>query len=412
MTASIEWIHSRLKFGSRPGLSRIKYLLNRLGNPEKGLRLVHVAGTNGKGSTVAFLKQILMAYGLNVGTFTSPYIESFNERIAINGNFISNSELDEIVAKIRQIVEEMDQDDYLAGITEFEILTAIGFYYFKSASVDIALIEVGLGGLLDSTNVITPLISVITTIGLDHQDILGESIEAIAFQKAGIIKKGRPVVIGRIVDKAKSVIESVAIKNGSQVFEMPLDYHFESKASQEITYFGSQVTAVFKLALAGSYQIDNAAVALAAFELIASEFDLPIDEKLIQYGLNNAYWPARMEKINDFILDGAHNPHAINRLVTEFRAESKSIHILFSAIQTKDYQQMIRQLLSIPNVDLSVTTFDYPNAIKLADLELPSQVKIVKDWKKYIELPRRTEDIYLITGSLYFLSQVRAVLLE
>ena len=412
MTASIDWIHSRLKFGARPGLTRIEYLLKRLGNPEKKLKMVHIAGTNGKGSTVAFLRQILMAYDLKVGTFTSPYIESFNERIAINGQFISNAELDQIVETIRQIVEEMDQNELLAGITEFEVLTAIGFYYFKNEAVDIAIIEVGLGGLLDSTNVITPLISVITTIGLDHQDILGDSIESIAFQKAGIIKKFRPVVIGQITDEAKSVIKEVADENQSHVIEMSLDYRFTPKAKQEISYYSPKITADFRLALSGSYQMDNAAVALATFEFIAAELELLIDNQKIQSGLNNAYWPARMEKIGDFILDGAHNPHAIRRLVDEFKTDSRQVHILFSAIQTKDYQQMIRQLLSIPNVDLSVTTFDYPNAIGLTQIELTDEVRIIKDWHQYIAQPRTKEDLYLITGSLYFLSQVRAALLE
>ncbi|MBS7577304.1 MULTISPECIES: folylpolyglutamate synthase/dihydrofolate synthase family protein [unclassified Enterococcus] len=412
MTASIDWIHSRLKFGSRPGLERIEYLLKRLGNPEKELQMVHVAGTNGKGSTAVFLREILVAYGLKVGTFTSPYIESFNERIAINGQFISNSKLDNIVEKVRQIVEAMDQDERLAGITEFEILTAIGFYYFKEEAVDLAIIEVGLGGLFDSTNVITPVASIITTIGLDHQDILGQSIEAIAFQKAGIIKTRRPVVLGRISEAAKTVIKAVAQEKESPVIELQTDYRFEIKAKQELSYFGSKIKADFKISLSGKYQLDNAAVALATFEILAAKLSLLIDNQLIQQGLINAHWPARMEKIGDFILDGAHNPHAINRLVDEFMNDKRTVHILFSAIQTKDYQQMIQQLLTIPNVDLAVTTFAYPNAIELTDIELPMGVGIVQAWQDYIKQPRKSEDLYLITGSLYFLSQVRAVLLE
>lgn len=412
MTTSIEWIHSRLKFGSRPGLSRIEYLLKRLGNPENELQLVHVAGTNGKGSTVTFLSQVLMAHGLKVGTFTSPYIESFNERIEINGQFISNADLDLMVEKICPIVQEMDRDASLTGITEFEILTAIGFYYFKVKAVDIAIIEVGLGGLLDSTNVITPLASVITTIGLDHQDILGDSLEAIALQKAGIIKKQCPVILGRISDEAKAVIKAVAQANQSPVSELSIDYSFEASAKQELNYIGPKIKANFKLSLSGSYQLDNAAVALAVFEILAPKLNLTMDYTLIQAGLVNAHWPARMEKIGDFILDGAHNPHAINRLVDEFKDDERTIHILFSAIQTKDYQQMINQLLAIPNVRISVTTFDYPNAIELAKLKLPPQVNIIPDWKTYINQPKNAEDLYLITGSLYFLSQVRAVLIK
>lgn len=193
--ASIDWIHSRLKFGIKPGLSRIVYLLEQLGNPQNKFKTVHVAGTNGKGSTVTFLSNILQQYGLQVGTFTSPYIEIFNERIAINGRYISDEDLNRIVGVIKPIVLKMDEDVDLVNITEFEILTAIGYYYFADQAVDIALIEVGLGGLYDSTNVITPLVSAITTIGMDHQDILGDTLAKIASEKAGIIKSGVPVVV-------------------------------------------------------------------------------------------------------------------------------------------------------------------------------------------------------------------------
>lgn len=218
--ASIDWIHSRLKFGIKPGLSRIIHLLELLDNPQDKLKTVHIAGTNGKGSTVTFLSNILQTYGLKVGTFTSPYIEIFNERIAINGNFISDEDLDRIVAVIKPLVLEMDQDADLAHITEFEILTAIGFVYFYEQSVNLAIIEVGLGGLYDSTNVITPLVAAITSIGLDHQDILGNNLTQIAQQKAGIIKPHVPVVVGNgqgMPDEAYAAIIAIASSQSAPI---------------------------------------------------------------------------------------------------------------------------------------------------------------------------------------------------
>ncbi len=203
---AIDWIHSRLKFGSRPGLDRIEAILSALGNPEKKVRMIHIAGTNGKGSTVSYLKHLLMQTGLTVGTFTSPYIECFNERIAINQQMIQAEQLADLTWRVKAVVEKLDEDSHLSGATEFEILTAMGFLYFYEQQVDVAIIEVGLGGLLDCTNVITPDLVGITTIGLDHQDILGETLEEIAFQKAGIIKDKVPVVCGNIETAAMSVI--------------------------------------------------------------------------------------------------------------------------------------------------------------------------------------------------------------
>lgn len=186
---AIEWIHSRLPYGSKPGLARVAALLASLGNPEKKVPTIHIAGTNGKGSTVTYLRYMLEEAGLTVGTFTSPYIEQFNERIAINGQNISDQHLIHYVEKYQPLVQTMDRQAAIAGITELETLTVMAFDYFYEEQVDVAIIEVGLGGLLDSTNVACPLLTAITTIGKDHTEILGDTLEKIAYQKAGIIKK-------------------------------------------------------------------------------------------------------------------------------------------------------------------------------------------------------------------------------
>ncbi len=210
---AINWIHSRLPFGTRPGLDRVEALLDRIGNPEEKVPTIHIAGTNGKGSTVTYLRCMLEELGLKVGTFTSPYIEHFNERIAINGTGISDNHIIQYVEKYQELIKEMDQQPTSAGITEFETLTVMTLDYFLDQKVDIAIVEVGLGGLLDSTNVVKPMLTAITTIGKDHTEILGDTLEEIAFQKAGIIKEGIPVVTGNIGEEAFVVIEDVAEKN-------------------------------------------------------------------------------------------------------------------------------------------------------------------------------------------------------
>lgn len=189
---AIAWIHSRKKFGSRPGLERIQALLDKVDNPEKKVPVIHIAGTNGKGSTVAYLRSILIEAGVTVGSFTSPYIEEFNERIAIDAKPIPDNQLIQYVKKYQPIVAELDQDPAISGITEFEILTAIMLDYFATEQVDVAIVEVGLGGLLDSTNIVKPILTAITTIGYDHMDVLGDTLNEIAGQKAGIIKKMYP----------------------------------------------------------------------------------------------------------------------------------------------------------------------------------------------------------------------------
>lgn len=392
--ASIDWIHSRLKFGIKPGLSRIIYLLEQLDNPQNKIKTVHVAGTNGKGSTVTFLSNILQQYGLKVGTFTSPFIEIFNDRIAVNGRYISDDDLNHIVGVIKPLVLKMDENPDLVNITEFEILTAIGFYYFADQAVDIALIEVGLGGLYDSTNVITPLVSAITTIGYDHQDILGDTLAKIASEKSGIIKPNVPVVVGNIMgvpEEAHEVIAAVAYEKNAPI------YHPE-------------IGQIFDLSLHGQYQQDNAALSLKVFEILAGKLGLIIEPEKIKKGLKQAFWPARMEGLNGFILDGAHNLPAIKRLVAEFNG-SKKVHILFSALQRKDFHEMIALLQTIPNVSLTLTTFDYPKTIVAADVADISDVTWLEDWRDFVTAPRHVDDIYLLTGSLYFMSQVREFLL-
>ncbi|MGL4481411.1 MAG: bifunctional folylpolyglutamate synthase/dihydrofolate synthase [Lactococcus garvieae] len=419
---ALEWIHSRLKFNIRPGLTRIEALLKLLGNPEKELSMLHIAGTNGKGSTVAFTRGILEQLGLTVATFTSPFIETFGERMAINGHPIPDEKLIKYVEQLKPLVEEMDKDERLAGITEFEIITALAFRYFADEHVDVALIEVGLGGLLDSTNVIQPVATAITTIGMDHMDILGDTLEKIAAQKAGIIKPDTPLVTGKIADEALAVIAEIAQTNQAKHYQYSIDYQVEILENERFNYKDDEIHLLnLEKSLLGLHQIDNAALAVKLTMVYAHKVGLSLSEEAIREGLRRTFWPARMEEVSQApltLLDGAHNVHAMQRLLENFKNEfsGRKITILFSALVTKDITEMIRMLQTVDNSKLILTTFDYPKALKLEDFAYleKENVTLAEDWKStYAALKENIheDDVLLMTGSLYFMSQIRAYIL-
>ena len=420
---ALEWIHSRLKFNIRPGLTRIEALLKLLGNPEKELSMLHIAGTNGKGSTVAFTRSILEQLGLTVATFTSPFIETFGERMAINGHPIPDEKLIKYVEQLKPLVEEMDKDERLAGITEFEIITALAFRYFADEHVDVALIEVGLGGLLDSTNVIQPVATAITTIGMDHMDILGDTLEKIAAQKAGIIKPYTPLVTGKIADEALAVIAETAQTNQAKHYQYGIDYQVEILENERFNYKDDEIHLLnLEKSLLGLHQIDNAALAVKLTMVYAHKVGLSLSEEAIRVGLRRTFWPARMEEVSQApltLLDGAHNVHAMQRLLENLKNEfsGRKITILFSALVTKDITEMIKMLQTVDNSKLILTTFDYPKALKLEDFAYleKENVTLAEDWKStYAALKENLheDDVLLMTGSLYFMSQIRAYILE
>ncbi|MEG1094265.1 MAG: folylpolyglutamate synthase/dihydrofolate synthase family protein [Lactococcus sp.] len=419
---ALEWIHSRLKFNIRPGLTRIEALLKLLGNPEKELSMLHIAGTNGKGSTVAFTRGILEQLGLTVATFTSPFIETFGERMAINGHPIPDEKLIKYVEQLKPLVEKMDKDARLAGITEFEIITALAFRYFADEHVDVALIEVGLGGLLDSTNVIQPVATAITTIGMDHMDILGDTLEKIAAQKAGIIKPYTPLVTGKIADEALAVIAETAQTNQAKHYQYGIDYQVEILENERFNYKDDEIHLLnLEKSLLGLHQIDNAALAVKLTMVYAHKVGLSLSEEAIRVGLRRTFWPARMEEVSQApltLLDGAHNVHAMQRLLENLKNEfsGRKITILFSALVTKDITEMIKMLQTVDNSKLILTTFDYPKALKLEDFAYleKENVSLAEDWKStYATLKENLheDDVLLMTGSLYFMSQIRAYIL-
>ena len=404
-----EWMNSRIGLNFRSGLGRMQQAVQLLGDPHEAVPMIHVTGTNGKGSTIAFMRQLFQQHGLKVGTFTSPHIVSMHDRICINGQPISDQDLirlgQSIQAMESQLLETHDQLSY------FEIITLLAFLYFHEQKVDLALIEVGIGGLLDTTNVITGEVAVITSVGLDHQETLGGSLEAIARQKAGIFKAGKPAVIGPLAKEAEQVCIEKAQAIGCPLARYGEDFQLVKGVFQDAQHrFDS-----LKIGLNGAYQEENAAVALEAFLLFMEQRGLAVDENGVREALQATSWPGRLENFSQGIyLDGAHNPHAIHRLVEYARTFSdKRVKILFGALKRKDYQGML-EIFSrdLPEADLTVTTFAYGEVVQEADgLGYP----YVADFRDYLQdfySRQDGQEVLFVTGSLYFISEVRAYLLE
>lgn len=425
---ALEWIHSRLPFGSRPGLERINALLDKLDHPQNKIKTVHVGGTNGKGSTVTFLRCLLEEAGLKVGTFTSPYITAFNERIAINNQPIPDEQLVALVERFQPLVAELDGTPEISGATEFEIITAMMFEYFYQEEVDVAIVEVGLGGTFDCTNVITPLISGITTIGLDHMDILGDSLPEIAEQKAGIIKAGCPIVTGNIPIEALEVLVADAKAKDSPIAQYQVDYQLANRRSLGIEgelfdFVGHdfRLKAV-RIPLIGQHQRDNAGLALELFRQLGPKLGYQPNLIDCHGALLKAEWAGRMETISEsplVLIDGAHNEPAVQVLVDNLTLEfpNRQIYTVFAAIKPKAVEKMLQLLLTVPEMHLYLTTFDYPKAYDLADYPVAglADIELIEDWKiALVELKDRlkSDDVLLVTGSLYFISQVRSFLLE
>lgn len=425
---AVDWIHSRLSFGSRPGLIRVEALLEKLDNPHNKIKSIHIGGTNGKGSTVTDLRCLLEEEGLKVGSFTSPFINYFNERITINDVPISNEDLVRWVEIIQPLVAELDDDSALTGITQFEIITALMFGYFWEQDVDVAIVEVGLGGLYDSTNVVDPLISGITTIGLDHMDILGETIEEIAGQKAGIIKMNRPVVTGNLSATALEVIREKARQTNSVITSFQNDYQMMrtegSDLTSEVFDFKNKWLALkqVEVSLIGSHQVENAGMAIEIYCQLASQLAYDISEEHIREGLKKAHWSGRFEIMSQdpyVILDGAHNQPAIDVLVANCRElfPDKKMTIIFGALKTKDVSQMIKGLHTLPHSTVYLTPFLYPKALKLTDyqaLKLTTDTLYFDNWQEGLDKLRgeaAEDEVILVTGSLYFISQVREYIL-
>lgn len=364
---ALEYIHSIEWRGSRPGLSRTRELLQKLGNPERDLKYIHVAGTNGKGSTCAMLNSVLIASGLKVGLYTSPYIVRFNERMCVNGAPISDSELAELTELIKPVAESMEDKP-----TEFELITALAFLYFKRHRCDIVVLEVGMGGRLDSTNVIeSPVVSVITGVALDHTAVLGSKICEIAGEKAGIIKQRRPVVYGGRDDEAYKIICDRCIEKHSVFVRTRINDIKVHSMDVGGTVFDYGDYKSLKLSLCGNYQPENAATVCEAVALL-NENGFAVSESHLRQGLASARWRARFELLANeppVIFDGSHNIQGVAAAAESIKAffGGKKVALLMGVLADKDYNDMVWLLAPLAE-KVFTTTPNSPRALDSASL--------------------------------------------
>ncbi|VNM41854.1 dihydrofolate synthetase [Streptococcus pneumoniae] len=423
-----QWIANYRTDQPHFGLERMVELLALRGNPHLKLKVLHIGGTNGKGSTIAFLKKMLEKLGLRVGVFSSPYLIHYTDQISINGESISEARLEALMADYQSLLEG-EAVANLQGTTEFEIITALAYDYFASEQVDVAIMEVGMGGLFDSTNVCQPILIGITTIGLDHVALLGDTLEAIAEQKAGIIKQGMPLVTGRIDPEALAVIDRIAEGKDAPRLAYGKDYqvrHQESVVTGEVFDYTSAVRqGRFQTSLLGLYQIENAGMAIALLDTFCQEDGRELaSNDFLGQALEETSWPGRLEIVSRdplMILDGAHNPHAIKALLVTLQERFADYHkeILFTCIKTKALEDMLDLLGAMPDTELTLTHFTDSRATDESVLKEAAKSRNLsyQDWHDFLEqnLTDKKEEkqtVRIVTGSLYFLSQVRAYLME
>lgn len=399
-----EWLHSRIGLNFRSGLGRMQQAVNLLGNPEQSYPIIHVTGTNGKGSTIAFMRELFMGHGKKVATFTSPHIVSINDRICINGQPIADADFIRLANQVKEMEKTLLQTQ--DQLSFFELLTLLAFLYFREQEVDLVLLEVGIGGLLDTTNVVTGEIAVITSIGLDHQETLGDSLEAIAEQKAGIFKAGKKAVIAKLPPEARLVCQKKAESLAVDLYQAGQDFSSSLANLSQL-----------KIGLEGAYQQENAALALQTFLLFMREGKEVVDEQVVRQALEQTHWAGRLERIRPQIyLDGAHNLPALTRLVEfikEKEQEGYRPQILFGALKRKNYQGMLDYLTeNLPQVELKVTGFDYQGSLDETDVTGYDVIPSYREFISSFEERADTQDLLFITGSLYFISEVRGYLLN
>lgn len=432
MTSAIDRIHELDRFGSRLGLERMTELLARLGNPHEGLKVIHVAGTNGKGSVSKFLEQGLAACGYKMGLYTSPYIESFNERIRALGSDISDEELEKHTDRVLAAVGEMT-DEGMESPTEFEVVTAVAFLYFKERGADITVLEVGLGGSGDSTNVVqNPLASVICSISYDHMDRLGNTLAEIAANKAGIIKPGCPVISNVPVREAAQVIAKTAYEKGSRLydisriaFEIFDETPFSQKVSMEL--YEKDYSNV-EISMVGRHQAENLKTALAVIEILRKAGKIKVERHKLYEGLKRAVQPGRFEVMKKgspeekqpaVIIDGAHNEAGACALRDTMKKyfDGKRILLVTGMLADKQVDKILEAFTGITG-DVIATEPDNPRKLRaemlterLERLGLsPMTAGGAAESVRMAEDMGRDYDVVLFAGSLYLIGDVRRIL--
>ena len=411
-TETLNFIHSFKGNGRRPQLERMRWLLKQAGNPQTHFPTVHIVGTNGKGSTTSYLQNILTKSGYRVGTFTSPYITRFNERISINGTEIPDKDLISLVAKAQVLLNDLEEHTDFERPTEFELVTLLMFLYFNLKQVDIAIIEAGIGGRLDSTNVLSPELVICTSIGFDHTETLGNSLLDIANHKAGVMRENTPILLGRVSTEVEHFFNQKSHDLQAPLAVIDREIQLLSKDDQTIQIsYDHWESPNLKLPMLGQHQENNAGLAVTAAHLLAQTFP-KITDKSIQEGIEETHWPGRSEWIgNNIYLDGAHNPQGIASLkqVLKDNFANRRVHILFAGLRRKPLADLLEEL---KDYDITVTSFDFFEALPLDDY--PKDFKRAADYRDWLAQAEsaNSDDLFVVTGSLYFISAVRNYLIK
>lgn len=423
----IHYLEQEVGFGSVPGLERIQLLCDKLGNPEKKLSVIHVAGTNGKGSAVAMLSSVLKEAGYHVGTYTSPHLESYNERYQINGEEISDAAFAKEISLIRRLCEELEREGKPVP-TLFEITTGAAFHYFYEEQVDVLILEVGLGGRFDATNVLpAPLLSLIMSISIDHTDFLGDTIEKIAMEKAGIIKKNCPVVLYSQEEIVYNIIKDAADRMDAPFYCLNDAEIIVASQTLEGTVFSVKNKNIslhnLELSLLGSYQIENCLAVLEAC-IVLQKCGLHISEKALREGLKNARWAGRMElcgKAPLVILDGAHNADGIRQLAKSLSLyfREKKVTLILGVLGDKEYQKMAEEILPFaetviltePHSERKLDVFSFARSISDFNGTVYTEKEIEAAYEKAYSLTA-ADGIILCCGSLYMIGAMRTYITQ
>lgn len=397
----------------RLGLGPISRLLTSLGNPHRTFPSVLIGGTNGKGSIAATLASVLSASSLKTGLYTSPHLVDIRERIRIDGEMISDGELDNLIDEVARSVKE--------EITYFEFLTALAFLYFQRKKIDIAVLEVGLGGRLDATNVVSPLVAIISNISLEHQRLLGRRLTEIAREKGGIIKEGGILITGARQKKVLSLLREICEEKGAKLLRLGKEFRIRPEPDGTFTFF-SQYGKMTSLStpLVGRHQKENAALALAAAEILR-ERGFPINEESIREGLKKTRWEGRLEVLRSsplLVVDGGHNPAGMTALVDTLKRDFTYRHLIliFGALDDKNYSSMLKKILPLTSFTI-VTEPDTPRAVPASCLaETASRLHpFVEVSPKPGEALNRAlamanpDDLILATGSLYLVGEIKKI---
>ncbi|MDH6431149.1 MULTISPECIES: bifunctional folylpolyglutamate synthase/dihydrofolate synthase [Paenibacillus] len=434
-TEAVNWIKGLIPFGIRPGLDRIEMLMDKLGNPHRRLKFIHVAGTNGKGSTCAFLTSALLQSGYSVGTFTSPYITKFTNRFQYNNTDIPEETLLELVNTLRPLVDEIAETEF-GSPTMFEVTTAVAILFFAGVSCpDVVVWETGLGGRLDVTNIVTPIVSVITNVGHDHMDILGDTLEKVAMEKAGIIKPGVPVVSCVNQPEVVAVLKEKAAACRSTLYLAGEDFSYEATGIhgdvQTFNFKGPFRSLELGIVMKGEHQISNAAGAMMVLEVLRQYMAFMLEDEDVLEGLRHAFWAGRLEEVSKsprIVLDGAHNPEGAESLAKSLPQLYKygKLNLLMGMMANKHHESYFKHILPIVDT-LILTEPDFQNKMDAEHLQVIAEslrdkyakenlvIIVEHNWGKALQQLKSItaeDDLAVVSGTLYLISDVRGTLLQ